>query len=538
MEPVCLNHNNACTNVTIQDPQEQEDALPSAQHEAAVLEKLGITYLYPYQRLVIANVLDALCNDDAEVIRGQIAILPTGYGKSICFQVPALMMQGITVIIYPLKGLIADQARRLAMCTKPVLCITGDTDQETWKQFETICADTADCIILTNPESLHSDRFASQIGKAPITHLVIDEAHCVAEWGDTFRPAYILIKDFIKKYNPKMVSAFTATASPPVLERIAFIIFEHIPYKLVMTTTDRPNIYYQKVWSINKNKTLNDLVALCEKPALIFTRSRTGAEILAHYLRIQLRSKEIYFYHAGLTAQEKKDVEAWFFSSEQGILTATCAYGMGMDKKNIRTVIHYDIPDSIEAYIQEAGRAGRDGELAKAILIAQWQANKHIQTMEISHTNYQPTQTLASLASSRSAQMLYYSHQDSLCRRNVLLAMMANEPVACCGCDVCDLHTHTHPIELELLIAIINAYPYQFSKHELTDFLKGIGNFSHLQGYGVLSAWKLTEIKMFIQELLQQGIIIEHSGIRKGIICASSRYHAYPQLQLPHASLH
>ena len=488
-------------------------------NEADVLKLLGIAYLYPYQQLVIANVLDAVTSSDDEIPHAQLVILPTGFGKSVCFQVPALMIRGITIIVYPLKGLIADQARRLSNSPKPVFTVTGDTGQETWNKLKHTVATNPDCIILTNPETLQSSLFLNVIQQKPLCHLVLDEAHCIAEWGDTFRPAYQQVNEFIKNYKPLMISAFTATASPPVLQRIAHTIFEDNAYKLVMATTDRPNIYYKNIQTLNKLKTLKHLVAHCKKPLLIFTKSRTSAEILAHTLRRTFPCETVYFYHAGLTQSEKKQIETWFFSSEQGILTATCAYGMGMDKQNIRTVIHYETPNSMEAYIQEAGRAGRDGDAATAILLTDWQAQNSFTHPELPASTYNPSQAITTLDRSRHAIMQFYAEQNETCRRNLLLISMGNENVPCNNCDVCCNDITPYPPELKLILTVIKKHPYQFTIKKLSHFLKGITNqLLYISGYRTLCNWELTDINLIIEALLTKGLLKEAKGLRNGLM--------------------
>ncbi len=504
--------------------------------ETDTLKLLGLTYLYPYQRLVIANVLDAVTSsNDIEIPHAQLVILPTGFGKSVCFQVPALMISGVTIIVYPLKGLIADQARRLSNSTKPVFSITGDTEQETWQTLKTALARDPDCIILTNPESLQSPLFLNTIQETPLFHLVVDEAHCVAEWGDTFRPAYQHISDFVKKYKPLMISAFTATASPPVLQRIACTLFDNSPYKLVMASIDRSNIYYKNIQTLNKLKTLKDIIAQCKKPALIFTKSRTSAEILTHTLRRTFLSEAVYFYHAGLAPPEKKQVETWFYSSEQGILIATCAYGMGMDKKNIRTVIHYDLPNSLEAYIQEAGRAGRDGEAATAILLTDWNMENFTNYSEPAASVYNPSLPITSLETIRYSIMQFYAQQNKTCRRNLLLTSMGNESVPCDNCDVCCSDLMPYPPELPLILSIIKKHPHQFTKKELSHFLKGTNRLFYCNGYGTLCDWEVSDINLLIDTLLTRELLKETKGFRNGLTCVlqSPLLHSPPLPELP-----
>jgi ATP-dependent DNA helicase RecQ len=212
---------------------------------AYAAERFGVSYLYPYQRLVIANALDsagAAAGDDGPA--RQVVILPTGSGKSLCFQLPAALLPGPTVVVYPLLGLMADQARRLEGTGLAAVTLRGGlSGDERRDALEKIRSGVAR-VVITNPETLRAPGVTEAIAEAKPSHFVIDEAHCVAEWGDSFRPAYLSLGEAIEAVAPRAVTAFTATASPPVLERVAELLFRNEPYRLVAGAPDRPNIRY------------------------------------------------------------------------------------------------------------------------------------------------------------------------------------------------------------------------------------------------------------------------------------------------------
>lgn len=384
------------------------DILSSETLISAGLAESGLSYLFPYQRLVITNILEAARSagipfinleqtlpqiidialqdeserefhidgvppdPDREVWSGygrQIVILPTGAGKSLCFQLPARLIDRPTLVIYPILALMADQERRLRAQGSRVVVLRGSQTTEEREAIASVLRLPSNTLIIANPEVLKTRQVRDMLGQARIGHVVIDEAHCVSQWGESFRPAYLELGEILAELKPPLLTAFTATASPEVLEKIGRYIFNDGDVHIVMGNPDRPNISYRLVRTLAKEAALRQLLATLPRPAIVFCGSRSRTEQLARSLRYALHSREIYFYHAGLEREEKKTVEEWFFKSSTGILVATCAYGMGVDKADIRTVIHFDCPNLVEAYLQESGRGGRDGRPATATLL-------------------------------------------------------------------------------------------------------------------------------------------------------------------------
>ena len=398
----------------------------------AAFEAFGIRYLYPYQRLVIANVLEAVQaahhaggadgadTEDGGAGGNQIVLLPTGAGKSLCFQVPALLLAGVTLVVYPLLALMADQLRRMKEGGIPCAVLRGgQTPEERRAEFQKI-RDGAK-IVLTNPETLCAPGIVEELKQLRIQHIAIDEAHCVSEWGDTFRPAYRELGRIVRALNAPAATAFTATASPEALQRIADILFEGGAH-IVRSESDRPNIRYYVRNAAAKKQAVLYLAAHCLQSMIIFCRTRKRAEDTARDLNLCFGAETARFYHAGLEKAEKQSVEAWFFARKTGILCATCAYGMGVDKPDIRTVVHLDAPETPEAYIQEAGRGGRDGKAADAILL--W---NHEDDARFSRFP----------AESRHAAMHAFARTTD-CRRQVLLDALGAENAYCSGCDLCN----------------------------------------------------------------------------------------------------
>lgn len=405
----------------------------------AAFENFGIKYLFPWQRLVVANIMEAYNyqlalknlseeekktfqqeNNDSFCLGRQIVLLPTGAGKSLCFQIPALLFNGPSLIIYPLLALMTDQQRRMEEGSlRSVTFRGGQSEEERKTNFQKI-KDGAK-IILANPEVLQSEELLEQLKNVGILHIAIDEAHCVAEWGDSFRPAYLGLGNVIKVLNPPVITAFTATASPSVLNRVSEILFNGEAH-VVRSESDRQNIHYFVKYAAEKKKKALFLVKTELKPMIIFCGTRNNAEEMSLEINNCFGNEKSKFYHAGLEKTEKEVVEKWFYESKDGVLCATCAYGMGVDKKDIKTVVHIVPSATAEAYIQEAGRGGRDGSVAKAILIWSLEDSNKYSVYK---------------SGSREAAMREFAETKD-CRRQVLLDALGAEKAVCSGCDLCN----------------------------------------------------------------------------------------------------
>jgi len=426
-----------CTEALMKDIEiinQNEDPLSEA-----VGRLFGLSYLFPYQRLVITNILEAAeadASSDRESCGRQIVILPTGAGKSLCFQLPAMLLEGLTLVIYPILSLMADQERRLReRGFSPVIIRGGQSKEERdeiWGKLES----GQSKFIIANPEVLLTPQVKSRLEKISVMHAVIDEAHCVSEWGESFRPSYLEIGSILRSLNPPLITAFTATASSPVLEKIKKYIFGDLEACQIVGNPDRPNISYSAKGCVNRNLAVRDLIFQNSRPAIVFCSSRPGTEKLSRYLRDSFGemglswSNEIRFYHAGLSREEKAGVEKWFINNPEAVLCATCAYGMGVDKADVRTVIHRDCAPSVEAYLQEAGRAGRDGGQSSAFLL--WGPEDEASL----------SRAKTEADKSRVSALLRYARDTTHCRRHSLLSLLNYDsggevPEKLC-CDVCE----------------------------------------------------------------------------------------------------
>lgn len=501
-------------------------------------EKFGIKYLYPWQRLVIANILEAyeyltyekefikennfefgMSNEDSFCKGKQIVLLPTGAGKSLCFQIPAFLLDGPTLIIYPLLALMTDQQRRME--EGELKCVTfrgGQSTEERNENFEKI--KNGSKIILTNPEVLESESLVEELKSIGIKHVVIDEAHTVSEWGLSFRPSYLNLGKIIKKINPPIITAFTATASPEVLSKISEILFDGDAH-VVRSESDRQNIHYFVNYAAIKKKEALKLVKTENRPMIIFCGTRNNCHDMAEEINSCFGYTLAKYYHAGLTKKEKDEIEKWFYESTDGVLCATCAYGMGVDKKDIKTVVHIEPSSTAEAYIQEAGRGGRDGSVAKAILL--WSLQDSI------------TYSVYAKGSRQAAMYEFATTQN--CRRQILLDSLGAEQAVCSGCDLCNEKNEKALLEKQNAIqklkyfinkkkrenevdwkfaySIIKKNKNVYNKEELSEllFIKLNNRFRKTLG---VNSWNNSDSVELIEQLLNLKKITEGKFLSKG----------------------
>ncbi len=300
--------------------------------------------------------------------RDVLGIMPTGAGKSICYQVPALCMPGITLVISPLISLMMDQVKALNQVGVHAAYINSSlTEGQISKALQNARAGQYK-IIYVAPERLETERFLYFALNAPIDMVTIDEAHCISQWGQDFRPSYLKIIQFIERLPRRpVVSAFTATATTVVKKDIVDILSLHNPSVLV-TGFDRENLFFEVRTGKNKEEQLfHYLQNHLEESGIIYCATRKNVEKVCDYL--EMRGLSVTRYHAGLSQEERKANQEDFIYDRKAIVVATNAFGMGIDKSNVRYVVHYNMPQSLENYYQEAGRAGRDGMSAECVIL-------------------------------------------------------------------------------------------------------------------------------------------------------------------------
>lgn len=294
-------------------------------------------------------------------------VLPTGTGKSLCYQLPSYLLNGQTVIVSPLISLMEDQVTQLRkMGEKSVIALNSTLDF-TSKQY--VLNHLAKFkFIFISPETLNQEEVFKRFLKLNISLFVIDEAHCISEWGHDFRPSYLALKSTLKKLNNPLTLALTATATEDVKNDIKKELFFMGGVNEFYYSVNRPNIFYEVVTCDEKMEYLLGFLADKNMPGIIYFSSKKEAERVSHILSSQLPYK-VAFYHGDVPSRDRLKIQQQFIQDDIRILCATSAFGMGVNKENVRFVIHYHLPDSLENYVQESGRAGRDGKQSLSVIL-------------------------------------------------------------------------------------------------------------------------------------------------------------------------
>ncbi len=316
------------------------------------------------QLAAISNILDG---------KDTLIVMPTGSGKSLCYQLPSLLFDGVTLIISPLIALMKDQVDMLQERKIPATFINSSLSSYEKRQRLSELKEGNYKIIYVSPERLRNQTFLQTLSDVNVSFLAVDEAHCISQWGHDFRPDYLHIRDLRKKIGRPPIMALTATATQIVQDDIIEQL--NIPdSKKIVTGFDRPNLEFRLKYASNEEKKLQLIQNFFEneyspnQSGVIYVGTRQQSEFLQEFLQDVLNI-ESCFYHAGLEKQERKERQELFITGKIPVIIATNAFGMGIDKPDIRFVIHYQIPSTLENYYQEVGRAGRDSKQSQALLL-------------------------------------------------------------------------------------------------------------------------------------------------------------------------
>ena len=379
------------------------------------------------------------------ILKGKdvLGIMPTGAGKSLCYQVPALMLSGITIVISPLISLMSDQVKALNQAGVHAAYINSSLTENQIRAALLYAAQGKYKIIYVAPERLNTMRFLDFACQADISMVTVDEAHCISQWGQDFRPSYLEIADFLARLPGRpVVSAFTATATERVKQDIMGSLGLQNPVTVV-TGFDRPNLFFRVVKRKGGKETDNSILNYVKRhedeSGIIYCATKKNVDNVCELLLQHGISAGKY--HAGLSLEERKESQDDFTYDRIRVMVATNAFGMGIDKSNVRYVLHYNMPQSLEYYYQEAGRAGRDGEEAECVLFFSKQdimINKRLLDYKATEGGYTSGDPAVRANEQRKLnQMIHYCETDECLRQYILNYFGDRSPCTCEKCSNC-----------------------------------------------------------------------------------------------------
>ena len=461
-------------------------------------------------------------------------IMPTGGGKSMCYQIPAMVMEGMTLVISPLISLMRDQVSALTAAGVPAAYLNSTLNAAQHQAvFQNMLAGKYKLVYIA-PERLDYGGFGNVAQRLPIRFVAVDEAHCISQWGQDFRPSYLRIVNFIDSLPRRpVVGAYTATATRQVREDVERILKLQKPVR-VITGFDRPNLYFEVLQPKTKSGELLHLLASRKKKSgIVYCATRKNVESVCQLL--QDKGYQATRYHAGLTEEERSANQEDFLHDRATVMVATNAFGMGIDKSNVSYVIHYNMPKSLEAYYQEAGRAGRDGTEAECILLF---SNGDVSTakflIEQSNDNEEMEEAQRALIRrqdlDRLQSMVGYC-KTSECLRGYILEYFAQAHSQVCGnCSSCkgDFEEVDITVKAQMLLScMVRIYKhlgYWMGSTMVCKVLNGSKDrklrelsLDQLTTYGIMKDQGITAIRKIADHLEAEGYILteqEHQTLR------------------------
>ncbi len=481
---------------------------------AALKQYFGYDSFRPGQQEIIAAVLSK---------RDVLAIMPTGGGKSMCFQLPAVVQSGITLVVSPLVALMQDQVASLTNNGIPATFLNSTlTRDEKWERTQAIL-NGAMRLVYAAPESLFTEKFLAFLDRVQaevgITAFAIDEAHCVSEWGHDFRPEYRQLSQLRQRYPNVPAIALTATATARVQQDITTQLQLREPL-INISSFDRPNLYYEV---LNKKGDKQAYEMLFNKirhttgAGIVYCLSRKRVEEIAQRLRMD--GIAAVPYHAGMESRDRAENQTRWIRDDVRVIVATIAFGMGINKPDVRFVIHYDLSRNIEGYYQESGRAGRDSDPATCTLFFGLQDIEIIKFMiaqKVDRETDQPLEQEQRIATQQLNQAIDYA-EGTDCRRSILLRYFGEQLRGNCGqCDNCrsPKPTEDWSVEAQKFLSCVARVKERFGMAHIIDVLRGsrkerILQFGHdkLSTYGIGKDRSQDEWRSLGRSLLHQGLL-------------------------------
>ena len=476
----------------------------------------GFDEFRPHQREIVEAILAG---------RDVFAAMPTGGGKSLCYQLPSLRLSGLSVVVSPLIALMQDQVDGALANGLDAAFLNSSLDPVAAREVWHRVASGGVRLLYVSPERLAMDAFRERLRETDVSLFAIDEAHCISEWGHEFRPDYRSLSILRTEFPGTPIAAFTATATPMVQDDVIRLLRLRSPLA-IRGDFDRREIFYR----VRRKERVNDQILAFVRshpgqPGIVYRATRKASAETAAKLVSNGISAAVY--HAGLTDRERRENQARFVRDEIRIIVATIAFGMGIDKSNVRWIIHGDLPRSIEAYYQETGRAGRDGDPAEAML---FYGPQDIMTIRY-HIDRMESGTESERAMRNLQEMIRYA-DSGVCRRVQLLAHFAQEHAGDCGgCDVCEgevaMSDQTIPAQMAMSAMVRTGE--RFGAHHIVDIVTGetserVRRLGHdrLPTFGVGSEHDRRWWVRLVQDLEGAGLVRRRDGAKSGLVITNA----------------
>ncbi|WP_277584623.1 DNA helicase RecQ [Psychrobacillus antarcticus] len=447
-----------------------------------------------------------------------LCVMPTGGGKSLCYQIPALMLEGTTIVISPLISLMKDQVDTLIQAGIPATFINSTLTAEEVRQTMEEVQNGQYRLLYIAPERLESPNFLNQLKKVKVPLIAVDEAHCISQWGHDFRPSYRAIHRLKEVFvEQPTVLALTATATPAVRDDICRLL-QIQEDNTVITGFARPNLAFSVVLGQDKNKFLKEFIKKnANEVGIIYAATRKTVDLL--YDSLNKAGIQTAKYHAGLPEKLRNNEQERFLTDEAQVMVATNAFGMGIDKSNVRYVIHYQLPKNMESYYQEAGRAGRDGLPSECVVLY---ASQDVQTQRFLIDQAMDRERIPQELKKLQG-MVDYCHTENCLQQFIVTYFGEPDATRCGQCGNCTDSREVQDVtkEVQMVLSCVVRMGQRFGKTMTAQVLTGSENkkvidfgFTKLSTYGILKGKTLKEVSGLMEFMIAEGFLsVKHGSL-------------------------